>query len=58
MAKKREVLLAALSNLEKPPIANHFLTNMPLLKKELNLQMILEYSSKPANTHNQQQVKP
>jgi hypothetical protein len=52
MDKKRSVLLHALSILEKPPVAEHFLISTPNLKKEIGIQMILDYSSKPTNTSN------
>jgi hypothetical protein len=37
IAKKRSVLLHALTLLEKPPVADHFLINTPHLKKEVSL---------------------
>lgn len=50
MDKKRQVLLHALSILEKPPVADNFLINTPNLKREIGLQMILDYGGRPANT--------
>ncbi len=58
MDKKRKVLIHALTLLERPPVADNFLIDTPHLKKEVSLQLMLEYSSKPANTQNFNLMRP